>query len=273
LLFYRLSERPWESWGRVQFQRARRILYPVAVVLAILALIWLLATLAKAQPGHWVINAPQRAEPALYDTAISLTPNDPNSDSYNRVAVGLTFYGASDFPGGAVPQEVGIDHGYNDRFEIQDATVKPNTLRTTQSRYELRAQVPTTYARELRRLRGMAEVGYHEFRKTNDYQDTLRGASLTEIHYQLIGAQISRAFTNWSWLHRFPFDEFDIRFPARFSKPVMLSKIDLARVPSEYYADPAIAGLAVLKRRRWKSVSRRRPGWRLSMDDNAGRKH
>ncbi len=244
LHWYRHRESP-TIW---RLRRARRWAFPVAAVLAVLALIWLLATFAKAQQGHWVINAPPRAKPALYDMAISVTPNDPNdpnADSHHRVAVGLTFYGASDRPGPGVPQEVGINHEFYDRFEIQDATTKTNTVTMTQSRSVLRAQVPRAYAPEVRRLRGMAEVGlaYREFRKAGDYQDTVRSANLTEIRYQLVGGESSRAYTGWPWLHRFPFDEFDVRFPVRFGEPVMLSKIDIVRAPGEFYASPAISGL------------------------------
>jgi hypothetical protein len=227
-------------------RQTRRWVFPVAGMLTVFALIWLLATLAKAQLLAGSSPPQQRSESALYDMVISVTPNDPNSDSHNRVSVGLTFYGASDRPGFGVPQAVDINHDFYDRFEIQEATTKPNTVTTAQSRATLRAQVPRSYAPEVRRFRGMAELGLanREFHKTGDYQDTVGSATLTEIHYQLNGAERSRAYTGWSWLHRFPFDQFDVRFPVRFSEPVMLSKIDIMRIPGEFYANPKISGLS-----------------------------
>jgi len=174
--------------------------------------------------------------------AISVLPNDPNSDSYNSVSLGLTFYGTSDFSSAAATQEVWIEHGGVPDLQIQNVTVQPATLAIWQSGDTLRIRLPRSYAPELRRLTGLAKFGVREFRKTNEYQNSLYAATETAVHYTLSGAQFSRQHTRWSWLHKFPFDEFEVRLPVQFSEPVVLSKVDLRRLSDEYEADPVIRG-------------------------------
>ena len=226
------------------FRLGRWSLFVVSSCLAILSLIWLLASFAKAQSGPVKIAVDQET-PALYDFALEAAPNNSDHHPSNAVDIGVTFYATTDVASSFAPREISIEHGRVSNFQVGNVTVQPAAVPTQQSGSRLSITVPSTSAPELFRIRTAAEFSTmnRQFRKGADYQDSVKAARQTTVHYSLSGAQLTRQWTAWTWLHRFPFDEVQIRFPLKFTKPVILSRIDLVRPWPEFNANPLIHGL------------------------------
>jgi len=224
---------------------ARWSILLVSSCLVILTLIWLLASFAEAQSGP-VKLAIEEEDPALYDFALEAAPNNSDPRPSNAVDIGFTFYATTDSASALAPREISIEHGRMSNLQIRNVTVQPAALPTRQSGNTLSITVPSTSAPEFFRIRAAAEVSpmNRQFQKGADYQDSLDAAKQTTVHYSLSGAQLSKQWTHWTWLHRFPFDEVQIRFPLKFTKPVILWKIDLVRPWSEFDADPVMNGLS-----------------------------
>jgi hypothetical protein len=248
-------------------RRSRRWFW-LFISLALIAAIWLLSTFARGQANTQQIQSDAANQLATFgDLGMSIVPQDPHSDNYDKVNVALNFFPLTDIPNPQGTQEVYIGTGNNEKLSIEPFKPADNSRITIvqENGKLLRLSVPTNYAPVIGRLKTLAEWKSTDFSPPSDYFDSIDKATKVNLSYVIKGAQIVKERANNGWFHWFPLDTQEIEVPLELRQPAIVSSIELQRPSFDYTADPSVEGyngtfVENESGRRYQAVSKEKSG-------------
>jgi hypothetical protein len=225
----------------------RQVLWGLCLLL-LGSMIWLLSTVARAQPGPPpTANKPVVARLAtLGELSVDIIPQIPTSDNYDKVNVNLSFFPLSEAAGQQALEEIGIGVSDYANLSIDPVQLPPNSpAKLVQETGKLvRLSVPVSVAPVLERWKILADWKPVEFSATTEYLNSLNLANKVNLTYTIKGAQVVRERAGGRFFHWFPFDTAEVQFPIDLRQPAILSQISLQPPTSEYVASPILEGLA-----------------------------
>jgi hypothetical protein len=221
----------------------------VLFVLFLSATIWLLSTFAQGQTRTQSspTKPPTTRMATLGELGVTLEPQDPHSNNYDKVNVALSFFPLTDVPGNQSFEEISIGTGNSANLSIEPVQLPVNSQAKIiqENGKVVRINVPTSYAPMIQRLKALAEWRPVEFSPPPDYFKSLDTANKVNINYVIKGAQTVSERTKGGFFHWFPWDTMSVELPLELRQPAIVSSIELQRTSLDYVASPSAEGLTL----------------------------
>jgi hypothetical protein len=220
-------------------RRTCRTFFLVFSAAALMALLWLLATIASAQTATPPTASKTVGNTTLSELGIALAARDPHSADYDQVSVGLKFLPLTDVRGQQSTQSIEIRTGKERKFTIMSVDVPASRGVSVGRKTDktLTLQVPVTYSPLAPRLKTLAEMKVVEFNPPPEYFDIADKTNQVSVNYVIKGAQTVNERARNGWFHWFPLDTLDVEVPIELGQASVLSGFELQRPSFDYIGD------------------------------------